>query len=224
MSLFRINPNNTFNGPHQGISALEHGTPLAEAKAAIVMVHGRGAGARSMLPLADEFNHPDFHFVIPKAQNSTWYPYSFLRPTGQNEPGISSGLQVLYNSLQMVNRSGIPYQNIMLLGFSQGACLATEFAARHPQKLGGVVAFSGGLIGPEVDEVNYTGSMEQTPVFLGCSNIDPHIPVERVSKTEAVFNKLNANVNKQIYKGMGHTVNRDEMETVRMMMKELIHN
>ncbi len=224
MSLFRIDPEHPFNGPHQGLPQAEHGASLTHAKAAMVMVHGRGATAQSMFPLADEFAQPDFHYRAPQAHNHTWYPHSFLAPREQNQPGISSGIQVLHDVLKDITAAGIPGEKIMLLGFSQGACLTTEFAARHPQRLGGVVAFSGGLIGPDIDESNYTGSMEQTPVFLGCSDVDPHIPKERVDTTEEIFGKLNANVTKRIYEGMGHTINEDEIKAVRGMMARVLNS
>ena len=223
MSLFRIDPDNPFNGPHQGRQSVEHGASLSQAKAAMILVHGRGATAQSMFPLADEFAQPDFHYVALQAQNHTWYPYSFLAPKKKNQPGIKSGLQAVYDTVESIVEAGIPRDKIMLLGFSQGACLATEFASRHPQKLGGVVAFSGGLIGPDINESNYTGSMDQMPVFLGCSDVDPHIPKERVDETEGVFTKLNADVNKKIYKGMAHTVNEDEIKTVRGMMAGVLN-
>lgn len=222
MSLFRIDPDNPFKGPHQSIKPKEYGAPLSRAKAAMIMIHGRGATAESMFSLADEFAQPDFHYLAPQAQNHTWYPNSFLQPKENNQPGLSSGLQRIYDLLEQIKEAGISSEKIILLGFSQGACLATEFAARHPQRLGGVVGFSGGLIGPEIDDSLYTGSMEQTPVFLGCSNIDPHIPKERVDETEAVLKKLNANVTKTIYPGMPHTVNDDEIKTVRGMMADLL--
>lgn len=223
MSLFRVDPDQPFSGPHQELPQAEHGASLSAAKAAMIMVHGRGATAQSMFPLADEFAQPDFYYAAPQAENHTWYPHSFLAPKEQNKPGISSGIQALYDVLKNITAAGIPAEKIILLGFSQGACLATEFAARHPHKLGGVVAFSGGLIGPDIDVSNYTGSMKQTPVFLGCSDVDPHIPKERVDETENVFEKLNAAVNKKIYRGMGHTVNEDEIKTVRGMMADVLN-
>jgi len=222
MPLFRVDPEHPFQGPHQGLPQAEHGAALTRAKAAMVMVHGRGATAQSMFPLADEFAQPDFHYRAPQAYNHTWYPYSFLAPKEQNQPGISSGIQLLHDLLKDITAAGISSEKIIFLGFSQGACLATEFAARHPKKLGGIVALSGGLIGPEIDESNYTGSMKQTPVFLGCSDVDPHIPKERVDKTEKIFGKLNANVIKRIYKGMGHAVNEDEIKVVRGMMAGML--
>lgn len=223
MSLFRIDPDNPFKGPHQGINPKEYGAPLSRAKAAMIMIHGRGASAESMFSLADEFAQPDFHCVAPQAENHTWYPYSFLQPKENNQPGLSSGLQRIHDLMEEIKSAGLPAEKIVLLGFSQGGCLATEYAARHPQKLGGVVGLSGGLIGAEIDESLYSGSMKQTPVFLGCSNVDPHIPKQRVDETEAVFKKLNANVTKKIYPGMPHTVNEDEVKTVRGMMADVLN-
>ena len=223
MSLFRIDPDNTFQGPHQTTQTATYGASLTRAKAAMIMVHGRGATAESMFSLADEFAQPDFHYVAPQAQNHTWYPYSFLQPKENNQPGLTSGRQRIHDLMEEIKNAGIPAEKIILLGFSQGGCLATEFAARHPQKLGGVVGLSGGLIGADIDPSLYTGSMEETHVFLGCSNIDPHIPKERVDETETVFEKLNANVTKSIYPGMPHTVNEDEVKTVRGMMADLLN-
>lgn len=222
MSLFRIDPDNPFQGPHQTTQTATYGASLTRAKAAMIMVHGRGATAESMFSLANEFARPDFHYVAPQAQNHSWYPYSFLQPKENNQPGLSSGLQRIHDLMEEIKSDGIPAEKIILLGFSQGGCLATEFAARHPQKLGGVVGLSGGLIGPEINPSLYSGSMEQTPVFLGCSNVDPHIPKERVDETEEVFQKLNANVTKSIYPGMPHTVNEDEIKKVRGMMADLL--
>lgn len=222
MSLFRIDPDSPFQGPHQNIKALKYGASLHSAKAAMIMVHGRGATAESMFSLADEFAQPDFHYVAPQARNHTWYPYSFLQPIENNQPGLSSGLQRIHDLLKEIKEAGIPAEKIIILGFSQGACLSTEYTARHPQRLGGIVGLSGGLIGPEIDKSLYSGSMEQTPVFLGCSNIDPHIPKERVDETESVFEQLNSDVTKSIYPGMPHTVNEDEIKTVRGMMANLL--
>jgi predicted esterase len=145
-----------------------------------------------------------------------------LQPIENNQPGISSGLQRIHDLIQQLQDDGIPKEKIMLLGFSQGGCLATEFAARHPARYGGVVGYSGGLIGPEIDPGNYEGEMEGTPVFLGCSTTDPHIPKERVNETEEVFEKLGASVTKKLYPGMPHTVNEDEINVVRSMIERII--
>lgn len=223
MSLFRVDPENPFEGPHQKSKIHEYGAPVSRAKAAMIMIHGRGATAKGMFSLADQFAQPDFHYSAPQAQNHTWYPYSFLEPIEKNQPGLSSGLQLIQDLLDSMTRESIPKERIILLGFSQGACLVTEFAARHPQKLGGVVALSGGLIGASISLETYTGSMTQTPVFIGCSDNDPYVPNERLEVTSAVFEKLNANVNKQIYKGMGHRINEEEIKEVRRMMAGILN-
>lgn len=224
MILFRVDPDNPFAGPHQKGEVYEHGASLSRAKAVMIMVHGRGATAKGMFLLADQFAQPDFHYIAPQAQHHTWYPYSFLEPRENNQPGLSSGLQLLYDLIGFVvqAQAGIQKKKIILLGFSQGACLATEFAARHPQKLGGIVGLSGGLIGPVIHQENYSGSMEQTPVFLGCSDNDPHVPNKRIDETEAVFKKLHSDVNKQIYKGMGHTISEEEIKIVRGIMADVL--
>lgn len=223
MSLFRVDPEDPFEGPHQKRNAQTYGAPPGRARGAMILVHGRGATAQSMLPLAEEFAQPDFHYVAPQAENHTWYPYSFLAPKEKNQPGISSGLQKIHDLAKGLVNDGIAYDKIMLLGFSQGGCLATEFAARHPRRYGGVVGLSGGLIGPEIDPAGYDGDLEDTPVFLGCSDVDPHIPKERVDETEEVFHNLGGNVTKRLYKGMGHTVNQDEIKFIRGMMADILN-
>lgn len=221
MSLFRVDPENPFHGPHQGKPVSKAGAPLEDAAAAMILVHGRGASADSMLLFADEFERSDIHYRAIQADRHTWYPNSFLAPKEQNQPGISSGLQAIYDEIKIINKAGIDTANIVLLGFSQGACLSSEFAARHPQKYGGLVALSGGLIGPEIDSENYSGSFEGTPVFMGCSDYDPHIPQERVHETADILESLGAQVTKKIYPGMGHTVNQDEIEHVKQMLDNL---
>lgn len=222
MSLFRIDPDNPFDGPHQNQDIATAGASLDEAELAMILIHGRGASAQSMLMFADEFSGQNIHYRALQAKGHTWYPRSFMAPKQMNEPGISSGLQALYDQIKIVEDAGIPLENIILLGFSQGACLTTEFAARHPRRFGAIVGFSGGLIGQQVDPKNYSGSMEQTPVFLGCSDRDPHIPKERVDETEQVFQQLNADVTKRIYEGMGHTVIRDEIEFVDTLIERIL--
>ncbi len=212
---YRIDPDEPFSGPHQTGHVATSGAELPEAGAAMILVHGRGASAESILTLADDFDEPDIHYAAPQASQFTWYPYSFLEPTDRNQPGLNSGLQVIYDLMTAIEKAGIPKEKIILAGFSQGACLASEFAARHPARYGGVVALSGGLIGDSISPESYTGDLEETPVFLGCSDSDPHIPVERVHQTEEVFNSLNGNVTKKIYPGMPHTVIRDEIEHVK---------
>ncbi len=221
MSLFRVNPDNPFSGPHQNQQVVARGPAPEEAKMAMILIHGRGASAQSMLMFADEFKRNDIHYRALQASRHTWYPRSFMAPKEMNQPGIKSGLQAIYNQIENLKGSGISTDKIVLLGFSQGACLTTEFAARHPQKYGGIVGFSGGLIGETVDSEDYSGSLEQTPVFLGCSDRDPHIPQERVDETEQVFKQLDGDVTKNIYQGMGHTVNKDEIRNVNRILSTI---
>lgn len=224
MSLFRVDPKHPFVGPHQGEVVSTSGARPVEATAAVILLHGRGATAESMQMLAGELDvKPDkIIFQAPQAHRYTWYPYSFLAPLEDNEPGISSGLQAIYNGINDVREAGVDPEKIILLGFSQGACLALEFAARHPGRFGGVVGLSGGLIGPKIEEQQYEGDMKGTPVFLGCSNDDPHIPEERVHKTASVFNRLNAEVTTLIYPGLGHTVNEDELDRVSSLINQIV--
>jgi predicted esterase len=187
----------------------------------MVLAHGRGASAADILSLARELADPGFAYLAPQAAGHTWYPYSFLVPTEQNEPHLSSALRLLGSVVDQVVAAGIPHERIILLGFSQGACLSCEFAARNARRYGGVAALTGGLIGAEGTPRDYAGSFDGTPVFLGSSDPDPHIPVARVDETEAVLLRMGAEVTKRIYPGMGHTVNREELEYVRRMMDAL---
>ena len=204
--------------PHGGQPVLTAGVPLDRAKAAMIMVHGRGAGPRNILDLVPALDRPDFTYLAPAAQGGTWYPYSFLMDMARNEPGISSGMSVLDQLMRELESRGIPRSRILLLGFSQGACLASEFTARHAARYGGLIAFSGGLIGPPGTPRNYGGSLDGTPVFLGCSDIDPHIPKERVQESAAVFERIGAAVTTRLYPGMGHEVNDDEIAFARERM------
>ena len=207
--------------PHQGQPVVAAGAPLDQAQGAMILVHGRGATAESILTLVPEFARSDWAYLAPQAAGNTWYPYSFLAPIDQNEPGISSGLTAVADLLARVTAAGIPPERVILLGFSQGACLALEFAARHARRYGGVVGFSGGLIGPDGTPRNYAGSLAGTPVFLGCSDVDFHIPKKRVEESTAVLQQLGGEVTMRLYPGMGHTVNQDEIEFVRELMRSL---
>ena len=212
----------TDQGPHQGQQVVNSGKPLAEAQAAMILVHGRGATAVSILELANELHHPEFAYLAPQAADNTWYPYSFLAPMTQNEPGLSSGLQAIGELVDPVAAVGIPADRLVLAGFSPGACLASEVVARDARRYGGLLAFSGGLIGPPGTPRDYDGSLAGTPVFLGCSDVDFHIPLERVVETAAVFTKLGANVNKQIYPNMGHTIVQDEIDRANQIMQAIL--
>lgn len=200
------------SSPHQGQPVYSAGQPLSQAQAAMILVHGRGATAPSILELASLLPQPAFAYLAPQAAGNTWYPYSFLTPLAQNEPYLSSALQTLDDLVQQITAAGIAPDRIVIGGFSQGACLAAEFVARHAQRYGGLLVFSGGLIGPPGTPRTYSGSLAGTPVFVGCSDVDFHIPVERVHETAEVLARLGANVDKQIYAGMGHTIVPDEIE------------
>jgi predicted esterase len=204
--------------PHAGQPVLRAGPPPADARLAAILLHGRGASAEDILGLSQEFRAPDVAYLAPQAAGHTWYPYSFLTPLEQNEPGITSALGVISGLLQELQQQGVPADRVVLMGFSQGACLASEFAARHARRYGGVVALSGGLIGPPGTPRTYEGSLDGTPVLLGCSDSDPHIPLERVLESSAVFRRMNAAVDERIYPRMGHTVNRDEIDAIDALL------
>ena len=195
------------------------GSEVARANAAVVMIHGRGASAEGMLDLAAEFVVPGIAFVAPQAAASTWYPYSFLAPLAQNEPALSEALATIGRVVADVVAQGVPHERIVLLGFSQGACLALEYAARNARRWGGVVALSGGLIGPDGTPRDYASSLDGTPVFLGCSDVDSHIPLNRVHESAEVLGRLGGNVTKRIYPGMGHTIVADEVAHVQQLLR-----
>ena len=205
-------------GPHRVEATVASGAPFESAVAAMILVHGRGATAESILPLADAFGRDDIAYVAPQAEANTWYPYTFLAPTEMNEPWLSSALAVLAELVKQLGTRGFPPERIGILGFSQGACLATEFAARNARRYGAVIGLTGGLIGPPGTPRDYAGSLAGTPVFLGCSDIDPHIPLERFDETATVFAALGGEVDKRIYPGMGHTVNQDEIDAVKALI------
>lgn len=216
--MFRANLEDPFEGPHQNSDIITHGKSPQDADMAMVLIHGRGASAKSILTLTDEFDNDNIHYLAPEATGYTWYPYSFLEPTEKNEPGLSSGLQLIFNIISNLEKDGFLKERIILLGFSQGACLATEFVARHPARYGGIIALSGGLIGENVKSEEYEGDLDGTPYFVGCSDVDPHIPVERVDESAEVMENLGANVIKKIYPGMGHTVNHDEIAHIKKIL------
>lgn len=204
--------------PHHGQPLLESGASLDDAGVAMILLHGRGASARSMLTLAGELSVPRVAYLAPQAAQRTWYPQSFLAPVEQNEPDLTSALGVVDALVDRVAAAGLARNRVVLLGFSQGACLALEYAARHPQRYGGVVGLSGGLIGPEDADLAHDGSLDGTPVFLGCSDQDPYIPLERVQDTADVLDAMDAVVEKRIYPGMGHTTNEDEIRGIRELL------
>lgn len=197
---------------HESQPVLRAGRLPGEAGRAIVLLHGRGGSARDMLPLAAEVGADDFAQLAPQARGNTWYPLPFMEPIDKNEPALGSALATVGRLLDELAGAGVPAERVILAGFSQGACLASEFAARNARRYGGLLLFSGGLIGPAGTPRDYRGSLAGTPVFLGCSDVDAHIPRSRVEETAATLARLGAEVDKAIYPGMGHTINRDELE------------
>jgi phospholipase/carboxylesterase len=178
----------------------------------LIMLHGRGATAQDILPLASSLNVKDFTLIAPQATNNTWYPYSFLMPPAENEPWLSSALNMLKELLNHLYSKGVRSENIYFTGFSQGACLTLEFVARNAGKYGGIAAFTGGLIGDKIYRENYRGEFQNTPIFIGTSNPDPHVPVERVYATSNILKEMNAAVTEKIYVNMGHTIIQNEIE------------
>lgn len=203
---------------HAGQPILHRGPAIAGARLAAILIHGRGASAEDILSLSEELSADDVAYLAPQAAGHTWYPYSFLAPMAQNEPGLSSALGVIATILASLEDQGIPANRIVLMGFSQGACLASEFAARHARRYAGIAALSGGVIGPPGTPRDYAGTFDGTPVFMGCSDIDPHIPLERVRESAEVFRRMGAAVDERIYRGMGHSVSRDEIDAVNEIL------
>ena len=194
------------------------GTPLREADKALIMLHGRGANPESILTLSELLHVEGYALLAPRATNNTWYPLSFLAPLADNEPWLSSAIKVVEQTVNSVLEAGIKPENTYILGFSQGACLATEFAARHARRYGGIVAFTGGLIGKEIDPVHYSGDFQQTPIFFGTSDPDFHVPVERVYASANIVREMGADVTEKVYLNRGHTISADEIELVNQLI------
>ncbi len=188
------------------------GKPLNEASKALIMLHGRGGSAEDILSMSSYLKVGEYALIAPEATNNSWYPYSFLMPPAQNEPWLSSALSLVKDVVTDVNNNGIASDNIYFVGFSQGACLTLEYVTRNAIKYGGIAAFTGGLIGDKIYIGNYNGDFDGTPVFIGTSNPDPHIPVERVYATANILKNMNAIVTEKVYNNMGHTINDDEIK------------
>lgn len=188
------------------------GKELSKAKKALIMIHGRGGSAEDILSVAAHLHVTEYALLAPQATNHSWYPQSFLAPVKANEPWLTGALQLLSDTVQEVTDSGIPMENIYFLGFSQGACLTLEFVTRNAARYGGVVAFTGGLIGDKIYNENYKGDFGGTPVLIATSNPDPHVPVERVYASTNILKNMNAAVTEKVYPNMGHTISRDEIE------------
>jgi predicted esterase len=208
--------------PHAGQPLVAVGMPLGRSPAVIIMAHGRNAAPANILDLVPRLGRPDFTYLAPAAAGGTWYPYSFMAEREKNEPGLSSGLWVLNRLVQDVVRHGIRKDHIVLLGFSQGACLTAEFAVRHADRYGGAVLYSGGLIGPPGTTWEYPGGFDGTPVFLGCSDVDAHVPKTRVDDSAVVFERMGADVTERIYPDMDHLVNDDEIAFTRGLLDSIV--
>jgi predicted esterase len=216
----------TLDHPHGGSPVVRIGADPADASSAMILIHGRGASAESMVPLAESLTTDDadnMAVLIPQAAGSVWYPQRFIAPLEGNEPYLSSALAVVTSLLEELVSADIAPARIIIGGFSQGACLSAEFAARHPQRYGGILVFSGGVIGPPGTDFGglYSGDLAGTPAFIGCSDTDFHIPLERVRETTAALTGLGANATERIYPGMGHTINADELAAAKEIVQRV---
>ncbi|WP_159730796.1 alpha/beta hydrolase [Sphingobacterium sp. 18053] len=188
------------------------GQNLEQAKKAIVMIHGRGGSAEDILGMSSYLHVDNFALLAPQAENQTWYPYSFIAPVQENEPWLSSAIDLIDHTVKLALDNGILSENIYFFGFSQGACLTLEYLARHGQRFGGAIAIIGGVIGEEINRDNYKGDFAQTPIFIGTSNPDFHVPLERVEATVSILAQMNANVKLMVYQNAGHSINREEID------------
>lgn len=211
-------------GAHQEQPFMFRGMPLEKATSAMVMVHGRGSDPEGIFAIMSHLNAEGMAFVAPSAVGGSWYPQRFLAPKKLNEPYLSSALEAVAEAVNAIVAVGIPLERIVLLGFSQGACLALEYAARSVQRYGGVVALSGGLIGDDSELNGYVGDFAGTPIFLGCSDVDMHIPQARVHQSAAILQQLGAQVTTQIYPNFGHTINMDEVVHINGMLSAIVTN
>lgn len=207
------------SNPHALQPVLTAGPPLKDAQSAIILVHGRGASAESILPLYDELHLQGCSAFAPQAAGHSWYPQSFLAPIQANQPYLDSALQRIETLVTDLLKHGIPSQRVVLLGFSQGACLTLEYSARHPRRYGAIIGLTGGLIGPPGTIGNYPGTLAGTPVFLGSADPDPHVPFERVEETQTVLKGMGAEVELRRYPGMSHSINLDELDAARAIIQ-----
>jgi predicted esterase len=210
-------------GKNSNYRIKQRGAVPEQARAAMVLIHGRGSSASDILALAPHFGRDDLLYLAPEAPSGQWYPLPFTAPLERNEPGISNGMLAIDDAFALLDDHGFGPERTVLLGFSQGACLALEYAARHARRYGGVAGLSGGLIGPDGTPRTYPGSLEGTPVFLGCSDVDAHIALHRVHEARDVFERLGAAVTERIYPGMAHTIDADELAFVQQMLAGLTH-
>lgn len=212
----------SIEGPHAGAPIAQVGAPLGEGAGVVLMIHGRGASPQSILSLAPVLDRPEFTYLAPGAVGNTWYPYSFLSEQNLNQPYLSSALSLVGAVVGSLEQEvGIGAEKIILLGFSQGACLASEWMYRNPKRYGGLIVYSGGLIGPLGTPFEPTGSLAGTPVFLGCSDVDAHIPEVRVHETAEALKSQGGEVTSRIYPGMGHLVNEDEIREGQRILDQV---
>jgi len=207
--------------PHRDQPIAQAGAPLGQSPAVVIMVHGRNAGPENILDLTTALDRPAFTYLAPAAAGRTWYPFSFMADVEKNEPGLTSALSMLAALVAKVESHGVPRSRIVMLGFSQGACLTSEFAVRNAARFGGFVVFTGGLIGPPGTAWNYPGSFDGTPIFQGSSDPDPHVPASRVEESAAIYTSMGARVTTRIYPGMGHTINADEIAHARAILDDV---
>ncbi|HLK20675.1 MAG TPA: dienelactone hydrolase family protein [Bryobacteraceae bacterium] len=206
--------------PHKDTGVLHFGKPLNEAQGAVVLLHGRGGSAEDILSIARLLNLPDLAYLAPQAASNTWYPNSFLAAVEQNEPWLTSALRKVESTVRMANDGGVSTDRITIAGFSQGACLTSEFVARHPQRYAAAIAFTGGLIGPPGADLSHTGDLAGTPAFFGSGDPDPHVPWQRVQESAAIFEKMNAAVTLRRYPHRPHTISREEIAEAAQLMHE----
>jgi phospholipase/carboxylesterase len=206
--------------PHRDQLVLHFGVALQDAAGAVILLHGRGGSAEDILGLAEAMYHPTLAYLAPQAAGHTWYPNSFLAPIAQNEPWLSSALGKVAATVRQAESAGVAAQRIVICGFSQGACLATEFVARHPEKYAGLIAFTGGLVGPLGAELTHEGDLQGMEAFFGSGDPDPHVPWARVEQSAGIFRGMNAAVTLRRYPGRGHTINPEELDFGRRLIND----
>lgn len=197
---------------------VSRGPSIEEGGKALILLHGRGASANDILALKQYLNIEDFSLLAPEATNNSWYPYSFMAPASQNQPALDSALQLLDELVGSISDGGIESKDIYFLGFSQGACLTLEYTTRHAQRWGGIVAFTGGLIGETINTGNYSGQFEQTPVLITTGNPDPHVPLQRVEESKRILEEMKAQLTVKVYKGRPHTIMQEELSLANSLV------
>jgi len=204
--------------PHRDGPIRQFGKPLAEAAGAVVLLHGRGSSAEDILTLASDLYLPQLVYLAPQAVGNSWYPNSFLAPLAENEPWLTSALKKVATTVQMAHDAGIPADRVVIAGFSQGACLATEFVAGHPRRYAGLIAFSGGLIGPPGADLSHQGDLAGTPAFLSSGDPDPHVPWQRVQQSAGILAEMGAAVTSRRYPNRPHTIGSEEIEVAEKLI------